>query len=69
MATKSETEALVATMVAKFKLNEDIAADLHDARSFAIEYHKKQTGVLKVTGQRSTGAKFAHIVPWVHDGK
>lgn len=69
MATKSETEALVALMVEKFKLNEQIAADLHDARAFAIEHHKKQAGVIKVTGQRSTGARFSHIVPWVQHGK
>lgn len=69
MATKSETEALVATLVTKFKLSEAIEADLQDAQSFAIEHHKKQSGVLKVTGQSSTGARFSHIVPVVHDGK
>lgn len=69
MATKSETEALIAAMVEQYKLSEEIAADLYDARAFAIEHHKKQSGVLKVTGQRSTGAKFAHIVPLVQHGK
>lgn len=69
MATKSETDALVAAMVEKFKLSEAIAADLYDARAFAIEHHKKQSGVIKVTGQRSTGAKFSHIVQWVQHGK
>lgn len=69
MANEQKVDALIDAMVARFKLNEAIKADLVDASTFAIEYHKKQANTIKVVGQRSTGAKFQHVVPWVQNGK
>ncbi len=65
---KPENQAVIDAMVAQFKLSDTIRADLEDSSNWSIEVHKKQPGRVRVTGQRSTGAKFNHIVPWVRNG-